>query len=129
MPHCASRQNWRRWQRWVKSGQLGVRVDLSALCQKRHNAVQQTVFVQSRRSAKTRFHPHDFHALGTGLSKEKLVRMETSAQYLKFAEACDRIAEKLAKTERHRMTLKEMAEIWRKLAQEVHTKDYSKVPL
>jgi hypothetical protein len=49
--------------------------------------------------------------------------METSAQYLKFAEACDRIA-KLAKTERHRMTLKEMAEIWRRLAaQEADTKD------
>jgi hypothetical protein len=50
--------------------------------------------------------------------------METSAQYLKFAETCDHMA-KLAKTERHRMTLKEMAEIWRKLAQEADTKDYS----
>jgi hypothetical protein len=59
--------------------------------------------------------------------------METStqyleAQYLEFAEACDRIA-KLAKTERHRMTLKEMAEVWRKLAQEADIKDYSKEPL
>jgi hypothetical protein len=36
--------------------------------------------------------------------------METSAQYLKFAETCDRMA-KLAKTERHRMTLKEMGQV------------------
>src|SRR6266508_421537 len=55
-------------------------------------------------------HAHDFHALGTGLSEERLVRMETSAQYLKFAETCDRMA-KLAKTERHRMTLKEMGQV------------------
>jgi hypothetical protein len=48
--------------------------------------------------------------------------METSPQYLEFAEACDRIA-KLVKTERHRVTLKEMAEIWRRLAQEADTKD------
>jgi len=43
--------------------------------------------------------------------------METSVRYLEFAEACDRIA-KLATTEQHRMTLKEMAEAWRKLARE-----------
>jgi hypothetical protein len=79
---------------------------------------------QQGRPAKSGFHAHDFHALGTGPSEERLVRMETSAQYLKFAETCDRMA-KLAKTERHRMTLKEMAEIWRKLAQEADTKDYS----
>ncbi len=83
---------------------------------------------QQGRPAKSGFRAHDFHALGTGLSEEWLVRMETSAQYLKFAEACDRMV-KLTKTERHRMTLKEMAEIWRKLAQEADTKDYSKVPL
>jgi hypothetical protein len=82
-----------------------------------------TSFLPNRgRPAKSGFHAHDFHALGTGLSEETLVRMETSAQYLKFAETCDRVA-KLAKTERHRMTLKEMAEIWRKLAQEADTKD------
>jgi hypothetical protein len=94
-------------------------------------------FAQQGRPAKSGFRAHDFHALGTGLSEEWLVRMETSAQYLKmetsaqylkFAEACDRMV-KLAKTERHCMTLKEMAEIWRKLAQEADTKDYSKVPL
>jgi hypothetical protein len=54
--------------------------------------------------------------------------METSLQYLEFAEACERIA-KLATTERHRTTLKEMAEAWRKLAQEADRKDYSKEPL
>ena len=75
--------------------------------------------------SESRFHAHDFHALGTGLSEERLVRMETSAQYLKFAEACDRIA-KLATTEQHRTTLKEMAETWRKLAQEADTKDHTK---
>jgi len=75
-----------------------------------------------RGGSEKRFRAHDFHALGTGLSEQRLVRMETSAQYLKFAEACDRIA-KLAKTERHCMTLKGMAEIWRRLAQESDTKD------
>jgi len=79
-------------------------------------------FSARRGGLEKRFHAHDFHALGTGLSEERLVRMETSPQYLEFAEACDRIA-KLAKTERHRMTLKEMAEIWRRLAQEADTKD------
>jgi hypothetical protein len=71
--------------------------------------------------------PHDFHALGTGLSPKRLVRMETSVRYQKFAEACDRIA-KLATTERHRMTLKEMAEAWRKLAHEADREEYSKEP-
>jgi hypothetical protein len=59
--------------------------------------------------------------------------METSAQYLEaqyleFAEACDRIA-KLAKTEQHRVTLKEMAEVWKKLAQEADIRTPSKEPL
>src|SRR5262245_50099515 len=74
---------------------------------------------------KAGFHPHDFHALGTGLSPKRLVRMETSVRYQEFAEACDRIA-KLATTERHRMTLKEMAEAWRKLAHEADREEYSK---
>jgi hypothetical protein len=46
--------------------------------------------------------------------------METSVRYLEFAETCDRIA-KLATTERHRMSLKEMAEAWRELAHEADT--------
>jgi hypothetical protein len=43
--------------------------------------------------------------------------MHTSTQYGTFAEECDRLA-KEAQAERHRMALKEMAETWRKLAQE-----------
>ena len=43
--------------------------------------------------------------------------MHTSTQYETFAEECDRLA-KEAQAERHRMVLKEMAESWRKLAQE-----------
>jgi hypothetical protein len=44
--------------------------------------------------------------------------MHTSTQYGTFAEECDRLA-KEAQAERHRMVLKEMAEAWRKLAEEV----------
>ena len=43
--------------------------------------------------------------------------MHTSTQYGTFAEECDRLA-KEAQAERHRMVLKEMAEAWRKLAEE-----------
>jgi len=38
-------------------------------------------------------------------------------EYLQFAEECDRLA-KETEAERHRMALKEMAEAWRKLAEE-----------
>jgi len=51
--------------------------------------------------------------------------METSVRYLEFAVRCNELA-KLAKTEEHRLTLKEMAEAWRKLAHEADRKDYSK---
>jgi hypothetical protein len=44
--------------------------------------------------------------------------METSAQYLEFAEECDRLA-KQAKTDDHRKILEKMAEAWRMLAGEV----------
>ena len=43
--------------------------------------------------------------------------MRTQTEYLEFAEQCDRLA-KETKAERHRMALKEMAEAWRKLAEE-----------
>jgi hypothetical protein len=43
--------------------------------------------------------------------------MQTRTEYLEFAEECDRLA-KETKAERHRTALKEMAEAWRKLAEE-----------
>jgi hypothetical protein len=43
--------------------------------------------------------------------------MHTPVQYREFAEECEWLA-KQAKTERQRMVLKEMAEAWRKLAEE-----------
>ena len=43
--------------------------------------------------------------------------MQTRTEYLEFAEECDRFAKETA-AERHRMALKEMAEAWRKLAEE-----------
>ena len=47
-----------------------------------------------------------------------LLRMETSPKrrYQQFAEECERLA-KDAKTEHHRTILREMAEVWRKLAE------------
>jgi hypothetical protein len=43
--------------------------------------------------------------------------METSTQYRQFAGECDRMA-KQADTERQRDILREMAEEWRKLAED-----------
>ncbi len=43
--------------------------------------------------------------------------MQISTEYLEFAEECGRLAE-TAKTERYRKILEEMAEAWRKLAEE-----------
>ena len=43
--------------------------------------------------------------------------MQTLTKYQEFAEECDRLA-KQAKAERHRLVLKEMAEVWRKLAED-----------
>jgi hypothetical protein len=39
----------------------------------------------------------------------------TAAPYRKFAEECEQLA-KTAQSERHRSILKEMIEVWRKLA-------------
>ncbi len=44
--------------------------------------------------------------------------MENLSQYREFAEQCELFAVE-AKTERHRNILKEMAEAWRRLAQEL----------
>jgi hypothetical protein len=44
-----------------------------------------------------------------------LFRMETPAQYRKFAEECDRLA-KQATAAHHRKVLEEMAQVWRELA-------------
>jgi hypothetical protein len=48
--------------------------------------------------------------------------MRTRTEYLEFAEECDRLAME-TKAERHRMALKEMAEAWRKLAEEADGTD------
>ena len=45
--------------------------------------------------------------------------MKTRTEYLELAEECDRLA-KETKAERHRMALKEMAEAWRKIADEAN---------
>jgi hypothetical protein len=46
----------------------------------------------------------------------------TSTQYREFAEECRRLA-KQATDEHHRKLLKEMAEVWSKLAEEADKKD------
>ena len=48
--------------------------------------------------------------------------METSAQYREFAEQCKWLAAR-AETEHHRSVLKEMAEEWEELADEVGRRD------
>jgi len=40
---------------------------------------------------------------------------KTAAQYRKFAEECDQLAQ-LERSDRHRSILKEMADAWRQLA-------------
>jgi hypothetical protein len=48
--------------------------------------------------------------------------MDTSTQYCEYAEQCELLASQ-AETERHRSVLKEMAEVWKELADEVDRKD------
>lgn len=50
-----------------------------------------------------------------GFRSNGLFPMETPAQYLKFAEECERLA-KQAKAAHHRQVLEEMAQVWRQLA-------------
>jgi hypothetical protein len=45
----------------------------------------------------------------------RLFHMEKPEKYREFSEECERLANQ-AKTERHRKTLQEMAEVWRELA-------------
>ncbi len=71
------------------------------------------------------FQTHDRHSFGTGLSAGGLARMQTQTQYRDFAEECDRLA-KQAKTERERMVLNEMAEVWRSLAEEADRRYFKK---
>ena len=52
----------------------------------------------------------------------RLFLMKKSAQYLEFAAACDRLVEE-AKDPRHKQVLQEMAQAWRKLADEAVQKN------
>jgi hypothetical protein len=47
--------------------------------------------------------------------------MKTSTQYREFAEECERLAEE-AKNPQHKKVLREMAEVWRALAEEAEKK-------
>jgi len=47
--------------------------------------------------------------------------METSTEYRRFAQECDRLARE-AKTERHRKIMQEMAQAWEKVAKEADPK-------
>jgi len=49
--------------------------------------------------------------------------MQASTQYRRFAEECDVLARQ-AKTEHHRKTLLEMAEAWKKLAEETEKESH-----
>jgi len=51
------------------------------------------------------------------LKNPPLVGMETPSQYRDFAETCDRLARRV-ESEAHRASLIEMANAWRKLAEE-----------
>ena len=53
--------------------------------------------------------------------------MQTSTRYETFAEECAHLAEQ-AKTERPRKVLAEMAEAWRKLAQEAERRELYRGP-
>ena len=52
-----------------------------------------------------------------------LVGMETPSQYREFADTCDRLAGQV-ESEAHRASLIEMANQWRKLAEETEDKAF-----
>ena len=52
-----------------------------------------------------------------------LIAMETPSQYREFAETCDRLAGQV-ESEAHRASLIEMAEQWRKLAEETDNREF-----
>jgi hypothetical protein len=52
-----------------------------------------------------------------------LIAMETPSRYREFAQACDRLAGQV-EFEAHRASLIEMAEQWRKLAEETDNKEF-----
>jgi hypothetical protein len=49
--------------------------------------------------------------------------METPSQYREFADTCDRLAGQV-ESEAHRASLIEMAEQWRKLAEETDNREF-----
>jgi len=55
--------------------------------------------------------------------REGWLPMQASTQYRRFAEECDVLARQ-AKTEHHRKTLLEMAEAWKKLAEETEKESH-----
>ena len=52
-----------------------------------------------------------------------LIRMETPSRYREFAETCDRLARQV-ESEAHRISLIDMANKWRKLAEEAENKAF-----
>ena len=52
-----------------------------------------------------------------------LIGMETPSRYREFAETCDRLARQMV-SETHRATLIEMANLWRRLAEEAESKAF-----
>jgi hypothetical protein len=57
------------------------------------------------------------------LKNPPLVHMETPSQYRDLAETCDRLARQV-EAEAHRASLIEMANVWRKLAEEAENKAF-----
>ena len=52
-----------------------------------------------------------------------LIGMETPSQYREFAETCDRLAGQV-ESEAHRASLIEMADQWRRLAEEADKREF-----
>ena len=57
------------------------------------------------------------------LKNPPLVHMETPGQYRDLAETCDRLARQV-ESEAHRASRIEMANVWRKLAEEAENKAF-----